>query len=699
MNASTNSSRRHFLQTSALAAMGWPMANAWIPRAIGAVAQTNSAVGTAVLPPLNRFPRMMQDWLIDQVRAAEARGNALRHSVKTKADAEAYVKSAQERIRLAFGPLPEKTPLNAKITGTVKREGYRIENVIFESRPGYMVTGNLYIPAGKKQPMPGVIGVCGHSSNGKAADAYQAFAQNLARLGYVCFIVDPVGQGERFQFLNDERKSRYGGTVSEHIQMGNPQTLIGEFLGTWFTWDAIRALDYLLTRKEVDPRHVGVTGNSGGGTQTTWLCGMEPRFTMAAPACFVTTFRRNAENELPADTEQCPPRVLELGLDHSDFLAAMAPKPVIIVAQEKDFFDARGSIETYERLKRLYALLGKPDNIQLHIGPDHHGYSQPNREAMYRFFNKVTGASDAKTEPALTVEKDETLWCAPRGQVADLKSRTLMSFTRETAQALAKKRSTPRGDALRQTVRDLLKLPDLGATPPDYRILRSAGVRKYPAKAYCTYAVETEPRIHALLTRLNDDTLTSRLLGDAKQAVLYISHRSADAELRDEPLVKELIAASPDAAFYACDVRGIGESQPDTCGADQFLKPYGSHYFYAAHSVMLRRPLPGQRTFDVLRVIQLLHAAGHQEVHLAGLGWGALPAAFAAMLGEHVTQVTLKNALTSYGDLIENEDYKWPYAIMLPDVLKYFDLPDCYAELQSKKLRMIEPWGAADGMK
>ena len=123
---------------------------------------------------------------------------------------------------------------------------------------------------------------------------------------------------------------------------------------------------------------------------------------MAAPACFVTTFRRNAENELPADTEQCPPRVLALGLDHSDFLAAMAPKPVIILAKEKDFFDVRGSDEAYERLKRLYTLLGKPDNIRLHIGPTHHGYTQPNREAMYRFFNKVTGVSDAKTEPAMT---------------------------------------------------------------------------------------------------------------------------------------------------------------------------------------------------------------------------------------------------------------------------------------------------------
>jgi dienelactone hydrolase len=676
-----------------------PLANALRDGCGHAVAQTPSTPGSAPLPPLNRFPRMMQDWLIDEVRAAEARGNAMRDAVKTRADAEMYVKSAQARIREAFGPLPERTPLNARVARIVEREGYRIECVVFESRPGYLVTGNLYLPVGRKLPAPAVIGVCGHSSNGKAADAYQAFAQNLARLGYVCFIFDPVGQGERLQFIGADLKSRVGPGVAEHIQMGNQQPLVGEFLGTWFVWDAIRALDYLLTRKEVDPQHIGVTGNSGGGTQTTWLCGMEPRFTMAAPACFVTTIRRDAENELPQDTEQCPPGVLALGLDHSDFLAAMAPKPVVILAQEKDYFDARGATETYERLKRLYALLGKPENIQLFIGPDYHGYSQANREAMYRFFNKVTGVSDVGKEPAQTVEKDEVLWCAPRGQVAELKSRTLMSFTRETAKTLASKRTDTRGDGLKKSLRAVLKMPALPASPPDYRILRTAGTRRYPAKSYCTYAVETEPRIHALVTRLAAEPLMSRLPVTDSPAILYVSHRSADAELRDEPLVRELMSASPDAALYACDVRGIGDSQPDTCGENQFLRPYGSHYFYAAYGLMLDRPLAGQRTFDLLRVIQLLAAAGHREVHLAARGWGTIPAAFAAVLSGKVTRVTLKNAPTSFGDIVENEAYQWPYAAMLPHVLKHFDLPDCYAELQSKGLRSIEPWGAADGMK
>ncbi len=418
---------------------------------------------------------------------------------------------------------------------------------------------------------------------------------------------------------------------------------------------------------------------------------------MAAPACFVTTFRRNAENELPADTEQCPPRVLSVGLDHSDFLAALAPKPIVILAKERDYFDVRGATEAFDRLKKLYTLLGKPENIELHVGPTYHGYSQENREAMYQFFNKQTGISNAQAEPPLVIEKDETLWCTPRGTISDLGPRTLFSFTRETSKALGKSRATISGNALKQAARDLLKMPADTQAIPEYRILRGIGDRKYPTKGYCTYAVETEPGIQSLVTRLFDEQLMSRPPRGQSRAVLYVSHRSADVELRDEPLIELLRKSEPDAAFFACDVRGIGDSQPDTCGANTFLNPYGSDYFLAAHALMLDKPYLGQRTFDVLKVVAWLADQGHCEIHLAGKGWGSLPATFAAILSDSVKQVTLKNALGSFAELAETEEYHWPFAALLPDVLTRLDLPDLYRELQAKKLSNVDPWGPSDG--
>ena len=142
------------------------------------------------------------------------------------------------------------------------------------------------------------------------------------------------------------------------------------------------------------------------------------------------------------------------------------------------------------------------------------------------------------------------------------------------------------------------------------------------------------------------------------------------------------------------DVRGVGESRPDTCGATQFLAPYGSDYFYAIHGLMLDRPYVGQKTLDVLRVLDWLADVGHRDVHIVARGWDAIPATFGAVLSEHVRRVTLKNALTNYADVAESETYAWPLSSFVPDVLKSFDLEDCYKALEAKKLKQIEPWGA-----
>ncbi len=682
-------SRRHFFRAAGLS-----------PLAFGLDTLRAQEKLPPALAPLNRFPRTVPEWYVERVRAAEKVGTDLQAKLKTKADAEGYVRGAREKIATCFGPFPEKTPLNAKVTGTLVRDAYTIEKVIFESRPGFFVTANLYLPKGAKGPRPGVVGSCGHSHNGKAEPAYQSFAQGLARMGYVVLIFDPIGQGERLQYAHVEKPERPGVGVGEHLLAGNQQFLVGEFFGSWRAWDGIRALDYLLSRPEVDPKHVGVTGNSGGGTMTTWLCGLDPRWTMAAPACFVTTFRRNLENELPADTEQCPPHALALGLDHSDFLAAMAPKPVIILAKEKDYFDVRGAEDAYRRLKRIYGLLGAEENVKLHTGPTGHGYTVENREAMYQWFNTATGVSDAKTEPKLTIEKDEDLWAASKGQVSELKSRTVFSFTAEKARRLGQARlmradRVPEPPALTKRVRDLLRLPD-SAGSPEYRILRPTADRKYPKPHATAYVIETEAPAVAVVYRLSDQPHFSRPPKDEGGAILYVSHHSADAELRDEPLVAELVKAEPKTAFYACDVRGVGESRPDTCGGtNQFLTPYGNDYFYAIHGLMLDRPYVGQKTFDVLRVLDWLKDIGHKEVHLVAKGWGTLPATFAAVLSDLVTRVTLKNALTSYADVARAETYAWPLSSFVPGVLKAFDLDDCYKALGAKKLKQIAPWGAA----
>jgi hypothetical protein len=359
-----------------------------------------------------------------------------------------------------------------------------------------------------------------------------------------------------------------------------------------------------------------------------------------------------------------------------------------LLAKERDFFDIRGTEEAFGRLKQLYRLLGAEEKISLFAGPTTHGYTQENREAMYRWFNHVTGISDKQTEPTLTMEKDQTLSCTPNGQVCELKARPVYSFTAEYSRTLARQRPKLDRDGLHRAVFEALKLPRRGGVP-DYRILRPMPARQYPLPHATTYAVSTETGIHALVYRLSREQHDARPPGGQARAVLYVAHQSSDTELRDEALVKQLLSEEPTAAFYACDVRGIGESRPDTCDVNSFLHPYGSDYFYAIHSLMLDRPYVGQKTNDVLGVLEWLRSCGHTEVHLAALGWGTVPSAFAALLADTVARVTLKNALASFAELAESESYDWPLSLFVPGVLRQFDLPDCYHELQAKQLRLI----------
>ncbi|MFK5924409.1 MAG: prolyl oligopeptidase family serine peptidase [Verrucomicrobiota bacterium] len=655
------------------------------------------------IAPFNRFPRMVQESFVRRVSRVEMKGLLAKSELKNKADAEAYVEEVQGKIKAVFAPLPKrKSSLKARITGIVEREAYKIEKLIFESRPGFLVTANLYVPKGKTEPMPAVVGTCGHSKNGKASEAYQSYAQGLAKQGYVVLIYDPIGQGERLQYAGEDLKSLVGGPTTEHAQAGNQQFLVGDFFGSWRAWDGIRALDYLLTRKEVDAERIGVTGNSGGGTMTTWLCGIESRWAMAAPSCFVTTWRHNMENELPQDTEQCPPKTLALGLDHDDFLAAMAPKPLIILAKEKDFFDARGSAKAYERLKNLYRLLGKEENISLFTGPTTHGYSQENREAMYDVFNKATGMPAIEAEPDIQIEKDETLQCTPTGQVKDLESRSVFSFTAAKARSQQKNRKQKglKGEQLKKVLNETLRLPERDLAPRS-RIYRASGrARGYPKKFYINYGVESDPGIMSICTMLGDERMHSRpaKAEDEGRALLYVSHLSADEELREEPLLRELIEKEGGKTrVFACDVRGVGDSRPGLVSQADPYAYYGADYMYAIYSLMFNRPYLGGRTYDVLTVLDWMAARGYKNVHLVGKGWGALPATFAAVLSDHVKQVTLKNSLTSYFDVSQAEFYKWPLASFLPGVLRKFDLPECYAELESKGLRQVEPWDASMG--
>ncbi len=653
---------------------------------------------------LNRFGRMMQEFMVRKVRTISESNREAILGMRSKKAAVEYQEHVCKALHKTFGRRPAKTPLKAETVGIVERDAYNIEKIIFESRPNLPVTGNLYLPHDLDGPAPAVLGVCGHSANGKAADAYQSFCQGLALKGYVVFIFDPFSQGERLQYpgagAHGKGGSRVGPCTAEHNWMGRQQTLLGDWFGAWRAWDGVRALEYLQKRPEVDPAQIGLTGNSGGGTMTTMILAAtgawfgETPFAMAAPSCYITTWRCNLENELPADAEQQPPHTLSAGMEMGDLLIPHAPKPLILLGQEHDYFDARGIEDTYARLKHFWGLFGAEDDLQLFIGPRPHGYHQENREAMYAFFGKQTG-HDTSGEPELTIEADETLQCTESGQVDELNPATVFDFTSARSQELAAKRGKVRGEALTKAVTKLLALPKRPEEPPHYRVLRPVGGREWPAgKSAAVYVLDTDIELgaQAVVYKLETAARASRPIPGDGPATLWIPHKSSDEDLREDALCKKL--AGQRVPMFTCDYRGIGESMPNTCKPDSFDEIYGSDYFYASYGEMLGEPALGGRVYDILRTLDFMAEYGYDRVHLAARGLGAIPAALAALLDKRVKQVTLRHAPISWSEMAETQMQTWPLSVMLPGALEAFDLPDVYRALAKRGLQLVQPMSA-----
>ena len=631
----------------------------------------------------NGYPHMVLDHTVSTVREIYAERARRLSEIRTRKQALAYQGKVQTAIPRSFGPRPRKSALKAQITDIIELPTHRIENILFESRPGCLVTGNLYIPKKLAGPAPGVIGTCGHSATGKREGLYQGFCQRLVRNGFVVFIVDPFNQGERDQYYDIPNRESVRACTRAHNMMGKQLELLGEWFGAWRTWDKVRALDYLLTRQEIDPTRIGLTGNSGGGTMTTWTWAYEPRFTMAAPSCFVTSFLNNLENELPADSEQYPPGVIGAGLDMADFLIARAPNPILMLGQTYDFFDRRGLRQAYEEVKRFYQVLRAPsDSVGLFIGPQGHGYSRHNQEAMVSFFSRHSGKKRV-TRLSKVEDLGDRLNVTPKGEVIPAGAKPVFEMIREKADSLSTKRTKSTVSQLRAQLTRLLRLPK--RTPiPHYRVLRASS---FAGGRVARYAIQTEGHVRALLHRHLDTPYTHSLDID-KEIHLYLPHTSSEIDMSEDRLALSLKRKG---TVYSLDTRGLGESLPDEGGKD-FFEAYGMDYMSNGYGIMLGESFLGRRVHDLLTTIDLLEDAGARRIHLYGRGQGSLIALFVSVVDSRITSVVLKNAPLSYRSWANAPLVSWPNANVLRDVLKVFDLPDCYRAL-GKRLKVIQPWG------
>lgn len=597
----------------------------------------------------------------------------------------------RERILHAIGGLPERTPLNAQTVDTLERDGYRVEKVIFESQPKFYVTANLYLPTTGHAPYPAVLYPLGHEPGGKSNPTWQQMLATLARRGYVALAWDPVEQGERVQLYNtDLRDSMLRSSTTEHTILGIQCLLTGQHIARYTIWDGIRALDYLLSRKEVNPERVAITGNSGGGTHSAYIAALDDRIRVAAPSCFITSWHWMLKTLGPQDAEQTFPGWLGDGLDYPDFLYAASPKPYLILSAIRDFFPIDGARETFQEAKHTYSTLGTGPRIEMFEADDGHGYSHPRRMAAYSWLShQLRDKDDNAAEVPVAPESSETLFCTPTGQVVtSLGGETVFTINQARAERLRESRFRLADAAGLTTYQEEVRQaaitrsgykPASGPVPvTPYGTVQREGYRieKF------TYESEPGILIPSLLFIPNS--------GPARKPVVLI----AEGEGKSATTTASGQLAHAGLIVLSVDLRGIGETRIAPDPNDFEFNRYFGDYEDGMTSILMSRTLVGMRAGDIIRGLDMLAARSDvdtDKLSAIGRNGAAVPLLYAALFDKRLKAVALEGMLVSYNAVATTRMQRLIFEQIVPGALIDFDLPDLVSALAPRTLWLSDP--------
>jgi dienelactone hydrolase/pimeloyl-ACP methyl ester carboxylesterase len=591
---------------------------------------------------------------------------------KTLAEWEARRTQLREQLLVANGlwPLPEKTPLNPVVHGKVERDGYTVEKVHFESQPGHSVSGNLYRPAGTGQtPRPAVLFAHGHWAGGRfevAKDAeaetsvktkaeaskerakffMQAIPITLARLGFVVFQYDMIGYADSKAL--DHRR----GLDDAEAELRS-QSIMG-----LQTWNSVRALDFVSGLPGVDPKRIGMTGASGGGTQTFVLAGIDDRLAAAFPAVMVS-----AQMQGGCVCENCS--LLRVNTGNVEIAALFAPKPLAMSCAKdwtQNFLkDGYGLPE----LKKLYGLYGKQENVEAKAWLEYgHNYNQPAREFMYAWFRKHLLGQDGPVEeppfaplPVKELSVYDDQHPRPKGEKDVVALRKVM---------------TARDEAWLKSIRAVTDAASLGkfrdAVGPALRAMvnselpKEVAVRKGPLQSKHDGFV-----MHRAVLGRQTEQDAMPCVGvfgpkySGEKAVIWVSPKGKASVMADgnlDPALKTLVDAGY--AVVAGDVLGVGEQ----AGGDS----RAVNATFAGYTYGYNRSLLANRVHDVLTLIafgkSMLKA---KTLHLVGWGeagpWAVLAK---AMAGDAVTKLAADGNQFSFDKVTTTGD-----AMLLPGARKF----------------------------
>ncbi|MGF7031734.1 cephalosporin-C deacetylase-like acetyl esterase [Paenibacillus mucilaginosus] len=628
-------------------------------------------------------------WIYESAMQAARKGEQAREAITDPAGVERRQQEIRDGIERCLGGMPASdTPLNPVVTGTTTGKGFRVEKVIFEPRPQVYATANLYLPddASGEAPRGAVLVLCGHREQAKHCDEYQSVCHYLVQTGLIVLSLDPIGQGERFGFYDPQAGEAPMTSVTEHENVGRQCLPLGDSFARYMLHDAVRAVDYLAGRPEVDPARIGVTGHSGGGTQTALLMMYDRRIAAAAPGGFIMNRPYFLLTGKAQDAEQKWPGFSALGLDHEDIVLAMAPRPVLVLATTYDSVPIEGPRHTVAVNRRFYEMYGASAKLGLFEDVNVHKFTVPLARAAARFFAEhLLGRT---VEPPETVEllPAEALLCTRSGQViGELPG--ARNVHAENAQRLAgleaQRQALPAPVRKQQALAWLGERVHAGRKPcdPNPRISGAGEIGSMWALRTVWWS---QPGLLGHALQFFEAASAERRL-----PVTIAVWDGGTTRLEEHAKWIEETSASGRIAMVL-NPTGIGALLPHLNHPEEKpFKRFGLMDKFTDELMWLGDSMAALRVYDVLRAVELaagLSNVDMTDIRLYGSGRYGIYALLAALLDPRIRSVQTVNRMDSLAGWIREPFYDETDSLsfILPGMLRHFDLPDAEAWLREE---------------
>lgn len=622
----------------------------------------------------------LREHIYRRAERAFAAGDAARDAIRSPDQLAARQSQVRERFLKSIGAeAGDACPLDPQVTGVVRGDGFRVEKIIYQSRPRHFVTANLYLPDGLTGPSGAVLFLCGHHPRAKHEPEYQRVCMTLCRAGLIVLAQDPIGQGERWSYWEPALR---GCTVDpccpEHDHAGAQCLPLGDSFARYELGDAMRSIDYLRARPEVDPDRIGVTGNSGGGTQTCLVMLADPRIAAAAPATFVM----NRETYMWAggaqDAEQIWPGFTAAGYDHEDVLLAMAPRPVCVLSVTEDFFPIEGVRRTVERCRRIWRMMGAPDALEYVEDESNHWFTPKLARAAALFFAKhLLRAAPVLPDGEPEAFEPSELYCTRSGQVRGEIADARFAFETNRARLEAAENAreqmdlSERREASAAFVRERVHR---GRVPCDLN------PRTYSSARWQDLAVD------AVVWRSQPDLMGHGLLfrnalraGERLPVTLALWDEGTN---RLRPHIDWIAATCRGGrAVFVLDCSGVGGLAPRSICSAPDLEFYGTVHKLADDLIWLDDDLVSLRTYDVLRALQalpLLRGVDASDIAVRCEGRHGLYGRLAALIEPRLGKPELGPGMATWREWVAARHYDSHdvYSVILPGILRWCDLDD-----------------------